>query len=158
MVLYFESRKRRKKYLPADNLPIYCKTANNTMYQQLNDAIEVFKSEENVKETLHDYSTQQNEALNMAVSRYVPKFKHFGTTTSLDTRIRCVIGTQNMSYRTFYSTLLKNLGCLDSNDLSARPILSGISRIDEAKIVNKKYKQRPQSKRQRKYGLLAKTK
>ena len=77
------------------------------MYQQLNDAIEVFKSEENVKETLHDYSTQQNEALNMAVSRYVPKFKHFGTTTSLDTRIRCAIGTHNVSHRTFYSTLLK---------------------------------------------------
>ena len=156
---YFKkAEKEGKKYLPADNLPIYSKTEDSKTYKQMNNAIEVFKEEENIKETLHNYDTQQNEALNMAISRYVPKFKHFGTTMALDTRIRCVIAQHNMTYRGFYLTLLANLGCLDDTGLALRPISIGISRINDARVANKIYKQQPKNKRRRKHGLLAKTK
>ena len=128
------------------------------MYEQLSEAVKDFQTEENVKECLHQFDTQQNKALNMAVSKYVPKYKHFGTTMALDTRIRCVIGTHNLGYKGFYFALLKNLGCIDNSSLSKRLILSGISRVDETRNQNKIYKSRPATKRRRKFGLLAKTK
>ena len=129
------------------------------MYEQLSEAVKIFQTEENVKECLHQFDTQQNEALNMAVSKYVPKYKHFGTTMALDTRIRCVIGTHNLGYKGFYFALLKNLGCLDNNSFSKkRLILSGIARIDETRNQNKIIKSQPATKRRRKFGLLAKTK
>ena len=109
--------REKKRYLPDNNLPIYCKKANSKMYTQLSDAVKVFQTEDNVKECLHNYDTQLNEAMNMAVSRYVPKFKHYGTTMALDTRIRCVIGSHNMGYQGFYLALLRNLGCIHDNSI-----------------------------------------
>ena len=94
----------------------------------------------------------------MSVSRYVPKFKNYGTSMSLDTRVRCVIGSHNMGYTTYYKTLLCKLGCLEENDDKNCHISSGISRIGKAKSSNKEYKQQVHVKRKRKYGQLAKTK
>ena len=71
---YLKAQKEGKKYTAGDNLPMYCKTADKIMYQQMNDAVDDFKQEDCVKETFHHFDTQQNEALNMVVSRYVPKF------------------------------------------------------------------------------------
>ena len=153
-----KAEREKKNYSPADNLPMYCKSENSTMYQQMNEAVETFKSKKNIKEILHPYDTQQNEALNMAVSRYVPKFKHYGTTMTLDTRVRCVIAAHNMSYSGFYSALLTDIGCIDDIGINKRPISSGIAKINDAKTRNKIRKQTPAYKRQRKYGLLAKTK
>ena len=77
---------------------------------------------------------------------------------ALDTRVRCVIASHNMSYKLFYLTLLKNLGCLNETGLDLRPISIGISRINDARITNKAYKNQAKYKRRRKHGLLAKTK
>lgn len=71
---------------------MYDKKLDLKTYNQLTEAVETFTTDENIKEMLHTFDTQQNEALNMTVSRYVPKFKHFGTTMALNTRVRCVIG------------------------------------------------------------------
>ena len=83
--------KEGKQYLPDNSLPMYDKKLDIKTYHQLTEAVRTFTTDEIIKETLHDFDTQQNEALNMAVSRYVPKFKHYGTTCALDTRVRCVI-------------------------------------------------------------------
>ena len=155
---FLKAEREGKKYAPANNLPIYCKKVNNKTYQQLTDAVKCFQEEENVKECLHNFDTQQNEALNMAVSRYVPKFKHYGTTMALDTRIRCVISSHNMGYRDFYLALLTDLGCTDDNNLKSRMISSGIAKVNDTRIQNKKRKQLPSVKRKRQYGVLAKTK
>ena len=127
------------------------------MYKQLTDAVARFQSEKNIKECLHKYDTQINEGLNMTVSRYVPKFKHYGTTMSLDTRIRCVVGQHNMGYATYYSTLLKNLGCLENNDDDKSPLSQGLIRMNQTKLNNRLHKKKVEVKRRRKYGQLAKT-
>ena len=93
----------------------------------------------------------------MSVSRYVPKFKHYGTSMSLDTRVRCVIGSHNMGYSNYYKTLLTKLGCLEENDEENRHLSSGITRIGKIKACNKAYKQQLHVKRRRKHGLLART-
>ena len=82
----------------------------------------------------------------MAVSRYVPKFKHFGTTMTLDSRFRCVIGVHNMGYANYYLTLLTDLGCLDEINGSERLISTGITRINKTKSGNRRRKQTISSK------------
>ena len=76
---------------------------------------------------------------------------------SLDTRIRCVIGSHNMGYSTFYSTLLANLGCIDKRDGENNHLSSGITRICKIKLRHRTYKQKLEVKRRRKYGQLART-
>ena len=127
------------------------------MYSQLCKAVAQFQTDENIIECLHKNDTQYNEALNTSVARYVPKFKHFGTTMALDTRVRCVIGTHNMGYSNYYLTMLTNLGCLDENDDENRHISSGISKIDGAKASNRKMQRTNEFKRRRKHSQLAKT-
>ena len=82
----------------------------------------------------------KNEALNMSVSRYVHKFKHYGTSMSLDTRIRCAIGSYNMGYDLLNSTLLDNLGCTDIEDGKNSYLSSGIKRIYKTNLSSRSYK------------------
>ncbi len=77
---------------------------------------------------------------------------------SLDTKVRCVIGSHNMGYTTYYKTLLTKLGCLEEKNNENRLISSGIARIGKAKSWNKAHKQQINVKRKRKHGQLAKTK
>ena len=70
----------------------------------------------------------------MAVSRYFPKFKHYGTTILLGTRIRCVIWQHIMGYATYFSTLLKDLGCLEKIDVDKSYSSVGIVRINQLNL------------------------
>ena len=151
------AQKEGKPYCPEDSRPLYEENADPKMYEQLKKAVERFQTKENIVECLHKYDTQQNEGLNMSVSRYVPKFKHYGTSMSLDTRIRCVVGTHNMGYSTFYSTLLANLGCIEKRDGENRHLSSGITRIGKTKLRHRTYKQKLEVKRRRKHGQQART-
>ena len=89
---------------------MFSKIEDQKMHKQVSLAIERFQDEEHVKECLHLNDTNINESLNMSVSRLVPKFKHYGTTMALDSRIRLVLGVHNLGYAEFYLTLLHNLG------------------------------------------------
>ena len=61
-----------------------------------------------------------------------------------------------MGYETYYKTLLQNLGCLQKDDECH--LSTGLTRISEAKLSNRKYKQVIENKRRRKHGQLAKSK
>ena len=130
------AQKEGKPYVPEEHRPLFNKQVDTKMYQQLLQVLERFQTDDNIRDCLHKYDTQMNEGLNMSVSRYVPKFKHYGTTMSLDTRLRCVIGQHNMGYESYYKTLLYNLGCLEEEyDSEYCHISSGIARINKKSFV-----------------------
>ena len=91
----------------------------------MTNVVSKFQTDDNVKECLHKYDTQHNERLNISVSHYFPKFKHYGTSMSLDTNERCIIGAHNMGYTTFYKTLLIKLGCLVESHKENSHLFSG---------------------------------
>ena len=154
-----KARNEGKQYAPDDNKPLFDKTKNKKMYDQLLNAVSRFQTEQAIRECLHKFDTNQNESLNMSVARQVPKFKHFGTTVTLDSRVRNVIGVHNMGYDAYYLTLLYNLGCIESkNDLETRIITQCIGRIYKTKQDNRQMKQDNDYKRRRKHGRQAKTK
>ena len=157
MVPILEGKKGKKKYKPKDGKQIFCKKEDKREYEQMCLAVERFQTDENIKECLHSYDTQYNESLNMSVARYVPKFKHYGTTMSLESRVRCVLGVHNSGYSNFYLTLLTFLGCLGKSD-DYRLLFSGIHRISNTKLKTKVFKQTAKYKRKRKHGQMARTK
>ncbi len=74
-----KAQKEGKPYVLEESKPLCDKNVDSKMYQQLQKAVQRFQTSCNIIECLHKYYTQQNEALNMSVSRYVPNFKHYGT-------------------------------------------------------------------------------
>ena len=125
------------------------------MYKQLLESVKKFQTE-NIKECLHTFDTQKNEAVNNLIARVAPKFKHFGTTPALDTRVSTVAGTTNMGYENYYLQLILLL--LNSDSITGSVIESGIKRIDKIKTNNRKRKSTKKHKRDRTHGKESKSK
>ena len=45
-----------------------------------------------LKESLHEFNTQKNEAMNASITKYAPKTKTYGMTISLTNRVMIAIG------------------------------------------------------------------
>ncbi len=98
------------------------------MYLQLQESREKFQKKEKVRECLHLFDTQKNKAVNNVIAGVGPKFKHFGTTSALDTEICTVVGSTNMGYKNFYSDLLELLAI--SKAITESAIAKRIKQID----------------------------
>ena len=77
-------------------------------------------SEDRLKECMHSYSTQINEALNTAVSRYARKGRTYCTTMSLTNRVMIAMGVRNEGFFTFWSKVFLSLGIRMSVSLANR--------------------------------------
>ena len=124
------------------------------MYSQIQKVVQNFSAIDTLKESMHSYSTQKNEALNQSIARVAPKFKHFGATLTLNTRISLVIAITNEGYATFYLQLLPQLVNLtiDNN----RIVQSGIQQIEKMRQKNLNRKASKEFKRARKHKIQAK--
>ena len=80
--------------------------------------------------------------------------EHYGASISIDTWVRCVIGTQKTGYATYYKTLLSSLGCLDERDNKKISLLSDITRTGTPKWII--HKRKLEVKRRRKHGQMSK--
>ena len=105
-----KAQKEGKVYHPPPNRPFYCKTKDSKMYKQLVTSLSRFQTSEALKESMHFLDTQSNEAMNQAVARFCPKFKHFGTTMTLATRVHLAIHIRNKGYKECYLELFNKLG------------------------------------------------
>jgi len=101
-----QAKRDNHQYIPPPNKPFYSKDEDGKMFKQLEQALLRFKEKSMVKDCLHQNNTQMNESLNLRISKYAPKNKHFGASTSLDTRISTVVAVVNMGYTEFYNTLI----------------------------------------------------
>ena len=143
-----------KDYVPPDNRPFLSKTAHSRSYNQMHKVVQKFSSYGKLCESIHDGDTQKNEALNTAIARVAPKFKHFGGTMTLPTRINLVAAVTNMGYREFYMNFLPMLG-LSVADLQS-DLVTGITRYDSNKRKNYERKISVEYKRQRRHKIKAK--
>jgi len=82
----------------------------------MRDAYEPFTSEERLRESLHCYSTQKNEAMNNSVAKYAPKTRTYSTTMALTNRVMIAIGTSNLGYVTFWERVFTDLDLIMNTD------------------------------------------
>jgi len=68
-----------------------------------------FTTPKRLKEINHEFSTQLNESLNMAIGRGAPKYKHFSRSQSIYYRIAHVIITHNLGIARFVHRLFNLL-------------------------------------------------
>ena len=79
------------------------KTKDSTLYNQMNKSYLPFTTEERLKESLHNFSTQKNEAMNNSVAKYAPKTRTYSTSMSLTNRVMIAIGCCNLGFYLFWS-------------------------------------------------------
>ena len=86
------------------------------MYCQLCSTLEKFQTPTALQESMHFHDTQLNESLNQSISRMCPKFKHFGASMTLSTRVHLVAIIRNIGYKACYNQLLQALQILPQSN------------------------------------------
>ena len=123
------------------------------MYSQLKQVVARFQERDSIAECLHQFNTQKCEAFNNVVARFAPKFKHFGTTPVLDTRLATVVAINNIGYQAYYSRLLHET----LEPTNTKPfVFTGIQKIHKKKTLNSKHKKYINTIRKRIHGKEAK--
>ena len=72
------------------------KIKDTKLYNQIWNTYKPFTTETRLKDSLHMFDTQQNEAMNISIAKYAPKTKTYGITISLTKRVMIVIGISNL--------------------------------------------------------------
>ena len=99
-------------------------------------------SDEKIKECMHPYDSQLNEALNVAVGKYARKGRTYCTTMSLSNRVMIAMGVHNAGYHKYWSRVFESL----SLDMS--PALKHhLEQKDNTKDKKRKYEALPLRKR-----------
>jgi len=145
-----QAQKENKPYEPDEKKIFYCKRKDAILHQQISSALSKFQTKENVRECLHSFDTQIYEVANNIIARYVHKSKHMGTTTTLDTRIVCVVGYKNMGYRNFYMTILCTL--VQPEVINKYLLERGIKRLNTIKRNNTNREKSRKNMRYRNHG------
>ena len=131
-----------------------CKTKNAKLYKQFTKIYRQFTSEERLRECMHPYDTQLNEAMNTSVHRYAPKGRTYCSTMSLTNRVMIALGVRNAGYYGYWSRVFAKMKLPMSPNLEAylknkdkkkkrkRNYESSLERrIKRAKIRNDKMKE-----------------
>ena len=86
-----------------------CKEKDKELYTQIWKAYRPFTTPTRLKESLHDFDTQKNEAMNASIAKYAPKTKTYGMTISLTNRVMIARGINNKGQRNIGTMYTKNL-------------------------------------------------
>ena len=95
------------------------KIKNSKLFKQFMEIYQQFTSEERLKECMHPYDTQLNEAMNTSVSRYARKERIYCSTMSLTNRVMIDLGTLNCGYYGYWSCVFDKLNMPISESLEA---------------------------------------
>ena len=68
-----------------------------------------YTTEARLKESLHLYDTQKNEAMNNSIAKYTPKTKTYGMTISLTNRVMIAIGVSNLGAGSYWKRVYSRL-------------------------------------------------
>ena len=148
---YSLQEKEKKRTLTQEHRYL-TKSKHRETYTQLQIVLEKFMSTESLRESMHDMTTQKNEALNIAIAWLCPKFKHLSSTMTLTTWICTVICINNMGYDMFYEKLLEEI-----IETKVRLKIPGLKQISMRRTKESALKTTPKCKRKRVHNRNAKS-
>ena len=118
------------------------KTEHSELYKQLLNAYLPYTTLERLKESLHPWSAQLNEALNNVVTKYAPKNCTYSATMALSNRIAIVVGVHNMGHLAYWTKVFKLI------DLPMYPDLrENLQQLDRYKRMKRKFDSKTEVKR-----------
>ena len=82
---------------------------NAKLYNQIKKAYLPYTTEARLKESLHLYDTQKNEAMNNSIAKYATKTKTYGMTISLTNRVMIAIGVSNLGAEAYWKQVYSML-------------------------------------------------
>ena len=117
------------------------------IYHDLQQIINKYGSEFFLKQSMHPFSTQTNEALNQSQAALTPKNKVFHTTKAFHYRHSILVGTHNWGYRRFWEETFNEVGIKLSNTFCLF-----LQRVEDTRKRHKVTKTKQETKRKRKHN------
>ena len=68
-----------------------------------------FTTTTRLKESLHHFDTQKNEAMNTSIAKCAPKIKTHGMIISLANRVMITAGTNNLGHEKYWSYIYASM-------------------------------------------------
>ena len=78
------------------------KKNDTKLYNQIQRAYRPCTTEARLKESLHFYDIQKNEAVNNSIAKYAQKTITYGMTISLTNRVMIAIGVSNLGAESYW--------------------------------------------------------
>ena len=116
------------------------------MYEQLSQITKKYGNEFYLKQSMHPFTTQTNEALNYSQACLTPKTKSFHESSSFHYRHAIVIGCHNLGYANYWKLAFDRIGILYSQYFEHH-----LSVVENKKIRWKGYRAKQEVKRRRAY-------
>ena len=96
-----------------------------------------FIARERLQESLHPFDTQQNEAMDISVSKYTPKTKTYGMTISLANRVMIAVGINNLTAEKYWGLVYSSLDLIMATDT-----ISFLKPQDTSRFYKKMYQEK----------------
>ena len=99
-----QAKAQNKEYLPKKT-PLR-RDHHSDLYDEFCKIVDMYVTEDRIREIQHSYDTQLSEALNQSTCSRAPKGIHYSSSTSLHDRINTMIGVHNEGNERFFCDLL----------------------------------------------------
>ena len=86
-----------------------CKVEDEKLFTAMKEKYTKYISQEYLQHCMHSFDTQINEGMNNSVAAFANKGKHYGSTTSLITRVAIAAGIHLVGYHHFWNACLTAL-------------------------------------------------
>ena len=126
-------------------------TSDKKLFDQSVMILEIFLTDNKLRECMHKTHSQKNEAMHKSYDRYAPKKKTFSQWVALNGRIAIAVGIEKLGYLFFCDHLFLELG-LEMMDVTK----DGLRSMSLAKECEKSYQRRDNVKRRQNGGNIKK--
>ncbi len=123
----------------------YRSKVNDTdLYTKMKEVHDKYTTEDRLHEIHHPYSSQKNEAMNKAVTKFAPKDRVYSKSMSLKYRVWSVAGIDSIGLTKFYRRIFRYLHIAMPPNLE-----KWLYMTDAQRDYQKKYQKRPAVKKKR---------
>ena len=114
------------------------------LYLQMKQIYKKLTTDDRLRECMHPYDSQINEAMNTSVAKYARKGRTYCTTMSLTNRVMLAMGVHNLGYYGFWKLVLESLSIEISPSLK-----NHLQQKDRKKERKRKYESSSKRKKKR---------
>ena len=107
----------------------------------MRDCYRPFTTTTRLKESLHEFDTQKNEAMTTLIAKYTPKTKTYGMTISLTNRTMITLGTNNLGHERYCTSIYASMDLKIGTET-----ISFLKSLDHNRIYKGKYQKQKKVK------------